>query len=119
MAFDSSASCLAESNWEQFASEFNQRPFTFQHNLSGHPLFQLSRLVQLARSKSSPDEIYLDQDVRDVNQRWNETPPSNLSVEQIIDRIEHERAWVILRRADTDPDYKLLLERCMMEIEER
>ena len=36
-----------------FRENFNRRHFVFQHHLSDHPLFQLPRLIELARSTAA------------------------------------------------------------------
>ena len=37
-----------------FATDFDRRPFKIRHELCDHPLFQLPRLIQLARSLDTP-----------------------------------------------------------------
>ena len=102
---------------DEFAAKFNRRQFTFQHHLSDHALFQLPRLIELARTTAATraDDLYYDAGVQDIGQRWG-TAPSVFPVDETIDRIEHAGAWIVLKRADTDPDYAALLNRCMADI---
>jgi hypothetical protein len=100
-----------------FREKFNRRHFVFQHHLSHHPLFQLPRLIELARSTAATraDDLYYDAGVQDVGQRWG-TAPAPFPVDETIDRIENAGAWIVLKRADVDPSYAALLERCMSDI---
>jgi hypothetical protein len=100
-----------------FREKFNRRHFVFQHNLSDHPLFQLPRLIELARSTAATraDDLYYDAGVQDIGQRWG-TAPASFPVDATINRIEHAGAWIALKRADADPSYAALLDHCMSDI---
>lgn len=101
----------------QFRTEFNQRSFEFAHHLSGHPLFELPRLIELSKRLDSTRSVYHDAgDVR-VDQRWDQAPKGQYSVDETIRRIEEEGAWIILRRAEQDPEYAAVLEECMAEVQ--
>lgn len=100
-----------------FREKFNRRHFVFRHHLSDHPLFQLPRLIELARSTAATraDDLYYDAGVQDVQQRWGTARPP-FPVDETIDRIENAGAWIALKRADSDPAYAALLDRCMSDI---
>ena len=100
-----------------FREKFNRRHFVFSHHLSGHPLFQLPRLIELARNTAATraDDLYYDAGVQDIRQRWG-TAPARFPVDETIDRIENAGAWIVLKRADTDPSYAAILHRCMSDI---
>jgi hypothetical protein len=100
-----------------FREKFNRRHFVFRHHLSDHPLFQLPRLIELARSTAATraDDLYYDAGIQDIGQRWG-TAPAPFPVDETIDRIENAGAWIVLKRADTDPSYAALLDRCMSDI---
>ena len=112
-----SSSCI-EPN-EDFRPKFNRVPFPFSHHLENHPLFELPRLLQLARStrEKRPGDLYYDAGDIQIGQRWDQTGPKPFPVEEALDRIEHAGAWIILSRAERDPEYGELLNRCMGEIE--
>ncbi len=97
-----------------FRENFNRASFPFAHHLAGHPLFELPRLLEL--SKGLPDsDIYYDAgDIR-VGQRWDQTPRTQLSVDQLIDRIENAGAWILLKRANRDPRYAAILDQGLAE----
>src|SRR6478672_5946750 len=78
---------------QEFRARFNQAPFVLTHHLADHALFRLPRLIELARELSARernrgDEVYFDAGSVRVNQRWNEVPPPDFSVEEAIQRIE-------------------------------
>jgi hypothetical protein len=105
-------------NAEEFGEKFNQRHFTFTHELGEHPEFSLQRLVELAKTtaQTRPDDLYYDVGAKDVGQRWDATPTGALPIDETIRRIETEGAWIILFRAEQDPAYTKLLERVMSDI---
>src|SRR5438105_13466669 len=45
---------------EVFREHFNSRHFVLHHQLTGHPLFELPRLIELARDTAAkrPDDLY-------------------------------------------------------------
>jgi hypothetical protein len=108
---------MLELDRDVFREKFNRRHFVFKHHLSDHPLFQLPRLIELARSiaETRADDLYYDAGVQDIGQRWG-TAPAAFPVDETIKRIEHAGAWIVLKRADADPSYAALLNRCMSDI---
>lgn len=102
---------------ETFREHFNSRHFVLHHELTGHPLFDLPRLIELARDTAAnrPDDLYYDAGVTDLNERWG-TSPARFPVDETIRRIEDAGAFIILKRAEHDPAYAKLLERCMSDI---
>lgn len=103
----------------QFREKLNRKYFTFEHHLSDHPLFELPRLVELAAAtaRNRPQDLYFDagSDVS-IGQRWNQTGRSPFPVDETIRRIEHAGAWIILKKAENDPDYAKLLKSCMSDL---
>jgi hypothetical protein len=98
-----------------FRENFNRAPFSFSHHLAGHPLFELPRLLELAKALP-PRDIYYDAgDIR-VDQRWDQTPRPPESVDELVDRIENAGAWIVLRRIDQDPRYAALLRQGLAEV---
>ena len=100
-----------------FHEKFNRRQFVFRHHLSDHPLFKLPRLIELARSTAvtRADDLYYDAGVQDIGQRWG-TAPASFPVDETIDRIQNAGAWIVLKRAENDPSYSAVLDRCMSDI---
>ena len=103
---------------ELFRRDFDRASFVFTHRLADHPLFTMDRLLALAKEMAEdPSDVYFDAgDVR-VDQRWDQVAPCNLSLDELLRRIENAGAWIILRRAEKDPEYAALLDECIAEIE--
>lgn len=102
---------------QMFKDCFNRQHFPVEHNLSGHPLFELPRLIELARdtARDRPADLYYDAGVNDLGERWG-TSPCVLPVDEAIRRIETAGAWIILKCADRDPAYGKLLDACMADL---
>jgi hypothetical protein len=99
-----------------FQARFNRATFQFAHHLAGHPLFELPRLLELA--KNLPDEdVYYDAGNIRVDQRWDQTPRTELSVDQLIDRIENAGAWILLKRSNRFPEYGAILDQGLAEVQ--
>ncbi len=105
-------------NAERFAREFDKASFRFSHRLADHALFDPDRLLRLARHMASdPNDVYYDAGDIDIDQRWDRTAKCTLPIDELLRRIETAGAWVVLRRAEKDPEYGALLNACMSEIE--
>jgi hypothetical protein len=100
-----------------FRERFNRAEFAFTHRLANHPLFELPRLIELARSMPSGDIYYDAGDVR-IDQRWDQTPPCSMPIDELLRRIESNGAWILIRRARNDPEYAALLDRGLAEFNE-
>ena len=72
----------------EFHEKFNRACFQFTHNLAGHPLFELPALLELSKTLPESDIYYDSGDIK-VGQRWDQVPRTQLSVDQLIDRIEN------------------------------
>lgn len=105
---------------ETFRAKFDKASFEFRHRLASHPIFTLERLLELAREtqKMRSEDLYYDVGVSDLNQRWDATPKPELSVEEAMVRLQQCGAWIILKRADKDPEYRVVLDECMAELQD-
>jgi hypothetical protein len=102
---------------DDFQQNFNRLPFLFNHNLANHPLFTLPRLLELAKEtqRTHKEDLYYDagQDVA-IGTRWDAMgPPPPL--EDALERIENNGAWISLHQAQRDPEYAVLFDQCMSE----
>src|SRR5262249_45869621 len=107
---------LLEIDASIFKGSFNRRPFIIRHRLAVHPLFNLTRLVELARSLPAEDVEYNAGNIP-INQDPDLTPRTGLSIEETIYRIEQCRSWMALKRVERDPEYRDLLDQCLDEIQ--
>ena len=108
---------LLEGDVHAFREQFNRTPFLLSHTLASNPLFQLNRLLELTKTtlRDRPtDVVYNAGDVK-VEHRFRDAPPKVFSVEEALQRIETAGAWIVLKRADQDPEYRAILEQCLSE----
>jgi hypothetical protein len=98
-----------------FTAHFSRRPFLIGHRLSEHPLFELDRLVQLARTLPE-SHIEYNAGNLPVNQDQALTPRNGLSAEETVRRIRDCKSWMVLKWVETDPEYRGLLEACLDEV---
>jgi hypothetical protein len=64
------------------------------------------------------DELHYDAGNVRVDQRWDQVPTCKLTAVELMDQIENAGAWIIIRRAQRDPAYREILDRCLSEVEE-
>lgn len=105
---------------DEFCAKFDKASFAFHHRLADHPAFSLQRLIDLAQETqlARPADLYYDAGRVDVNQRWDETARPEFSAVDAIRRIEHCGAWIVLKRADKNPEYAAVLRQCMAELQD-
>lgn len=102
-------------NREVVLSNFPNRHFRLTHNLESHPLFELDRLLRLARHLP-PSCIECYSGTAAISQDPSRTPTTGLSVERTLQTIEVANGWVALKYVEIDPDYRELLVACVNEI---
>lgn len=106
---------LFEFDADLFRTHFDRRPFKINHQLPGHPLFALERLVELAQTLPESRVEYNAGNVA-VNQDPKRTPRTGLSIVETIRRIEEHQSWMVLKNVERDPEYAALLDACLDEI---
>lgn len=95
---------------------FDKEPFSVRHDLAEHPLLQLPRLIELAKSLPEHSVEYNAGDVN-VNQDAALTPRTGLSVADTLHRIESCRSWMVLKDVEQDPEYRALLDQCLDQVQ--
>jgi hypothetical protein len=105
---------------ETARTNFNRRSFEVFHQLAGHPLLQLPKLLELAErtAKLRPDDLYFDMGKVEPGQRWDEIPPTGFTASDAMRQLESCGAWFIFKHTQRDPDYKELFERGLREIKD-
>jgi hypothetical protein len=100
----------------QFADKFNKRHFLVEHHLQGHPLFEIPRLLELAKEVADkwPDDLYYDSGVTNVGARWEMN--TAFPVDEAIHNIESCGAWVDLKSAERNPEYGEVLDSCISDL---
>lgn len=85
--------------------------FAAHHPLAGHPLFSLEALTKVAIEASQrKDDVYVDAGDLALSDKWGTTPKPNMTIPEIIDRIETAGAWLVLKHVEVNPAYKALLD---------
>src|SRR5256886_5968442 len=102
---------------ETFRTHFNRKPFLSRHNLCDHPLFRLAKLAELARTLPPSIVEYNAGKIPASLPDQDKTPYTGLSAEETVRRIEECCSWMVLKRAEADPECLAVLNRCLDEIE--
>lgn len=98
-----------------FRDRFDRGPFLIGHNLCGHPLFEIERLLQLSRVLPE-EKVEYHAGTVPLGLDPAKTPRTGLSAAETIRRIEDCKSWMVLRNAELDAEYRDLLERCLAEV---
>jgi hypothetical protein len=94
---------------------FDREPFTIRHRLCNHPLLQLPRLIELARSLPEESVEYNAGGVA-INQDPKKTPRTGLSAEETLRQIESCQSWMAIKYIEQDPEYRRLLDECLDQV---
>ena len=106
----------------EIAENYNRRPFAFRHGLAGNPLFERPRLIALAETileASGPKTLRWQNSDAPVSQKWG-TPLKNdrEKVLEAIENLDRSGSWVLLYSVQRDPEYRVLLDGILAELEE-
>jgi hypothetical protein len=111
-----------------FTAHFDRHPFKISHDLVRHPLLQLPRLVELARSLDRPilyfrgDHAINQVDTAVGSGEFKRTfldrklSRPALSATETISQIESCGAWMQIRDIGSDPEYASLLGKIIDEL---
>ena len=104
----------------EFAERFNRLPFAVSHNLGNHPLFDLPRLVELAKTlwALAGSKVIFQEGNASFENRWDEIQNKALSFINGIRNIKESGSWILLKSVQEDPDYKECIDRCLAELSE-
>ncbi len=98
-----------------FDTDFPLKPFAIRHRLAGHPLFELARIVDLVRTLPR-DHLEFNSGRVEIGQDPDKMPLFEMEPEEIIRRIETASAWMVLKRVETDPSYRQVLEDALLAV---
>jgi hypothetical protein len=93
---------------DTFLLRYPYLPFAIEHNLAGHPLFEIERLLELRKEIPQKKIDYFTGKVG-VNDDKYKTPPTGLSAEETIAQIQNCESWLVLKNVDVVPEYRELL----------
>ncbi len=100
-----------------FRRDFNRRPFIIGHSLVDHPLLTLPSLIELSKRLPESNVRYNRADVA-VSQAVYSAPKTGLSIQETIRQIEECGSWMVLRFVEQDPEYSVLVDQCLDEIQQ-
>jgi hypothetical protein len=86
-----------------FPLHYNRSTFMFQHGLSGHPLLQLSSLIDLGDRLEKYNGCYWSNGSVDVTDRWDKGADRRQSLRDTLENIEVNNSLVILKYVIHDP----------------
>lgn len=104
----------------EFAREFNRLPFGVSHNLGEHPLFEIPRLIELAKTlwALAGSKVLFQDGGAAFENRWDEIPKKALSFIIGIRDIQQSGSWVLLKSIQEDPEYQACIDQCVSELSE-
>lgn len=104
----------------EFAREFNRLPFGVSHNLGEHPLFEIPRLIELAKTlwALAGSKVLFQDGGAAFENRWDEIPKKALSFINGIRDIQQSGSWVLLKSIQEDPEYQACIDQCVSELSE-
>src|ERR1700709_2962437 len=95
--------------------DFPLKPFAIRHKLAGHPLLSLPRIAQLA-AELQRDLIEYNSGKVAISQDPDAIPSVDLDPVEVVRRIETAGAWMVLKRVETSPAYRKLLEDALLSV---
>ncbi len=101
-----------------FNHNYPTRSFAYNHDLAQHPLFNLSRLIELAKSMDR-DRIEYNSGDLEPGHAYEDTPKIDLSVEETIRQIKDCHAWMVIKNVEQDPEYKQFIKTCLDQVSKR
>ena len=101
---------------DDFLRHLNARACPVRHRLTEHPLFEMPRLLELARWL--PEKyVRINSGAVPVDATPEQIPGTGLSVEESFRRIAETDTRIMLKKIELHPDYRDLLHTCLAEIE--
>jgi hypothetical protein len=99
------------------AAQFRyDQPSLLSHQLAGHPLFTLEKLLVLAkRLPKNQDRFYCATDVKAYSalEGVADRHKGDLSLDDAIGRIAEKKSYVFLQNLETDPEYNEVVQGAM------
>jgi hypothetical protein len=106
-----------------FSDNLNRLPYEFAHNLAGSPLFELSRLVDLAEkvaTRRNPHlvggDVYFNDGLIEPGEKPLRPDMSRTAAVDLIRQIDSKQAWIILKHVEREAGYREVLENCIRDI---
>ena len=85
--------------------------FEVRHPLAHHPLFSMDALAAVAEEAAKrKDDVYVDVGDLSLTDKWGTTPKPDMTIHEIIDRIETAGAWLVMKHVEKNPVYREILD---------
>jgi hypothetical protein len=95
---------------EEARAALHLRPFWTAHALEKHPLFRLEALLRVAQDAARRrGDVYMDAGDIGIGDKWGQVPVPDMPVDEVLRRIEHAGAWIVMKHVEADPAYAGLL----------
>ena len=102
-----------------FRDNFDRKPFSLEHGLANHSLFEVPRLLELAQVLArDPHNVAYDAGEVRVEQKWNQRPKNPYTLREAMENIECTGAWVILKHAESSAEYRDVMEAILSDVED-
>src|SRR5262249_8182441 len=96
-------------------SHLNTRACWMHHKLADHPLFDMKRLLELA--KYLPDKyVRITNGRAPIDATPDQIPGRSLSIEESFERLAETDTRIMLKKIELEPNYRELLHSCIAEI---
>jgi hypothetical protein len=99
-----------------FLPRLNTRACFLRHRLTDHPLFDVPRLLELARWLPEKD-VRINSGAVPIGATPEEIPGTGLSLEESFQRLGDSDTRIMLKKIELHPEYRELLYACLAEIE--
>jgi hypothetical protein len=106
-----------------FTQNLNRLPYEFAHTLAGNPLFELSRLVDLAEkvaTRPTPHlaggDVYFNDGLIEPGEKPVRPDLPRTAAADLIRKIDTAQAWIILKHVEREQGYREVLESCIRDI---
>lgn len=98
-----------------FAGAYPRRPASLRHALANAPLFDLDRLISLARALPESSIEYNAGDAP-LSCDPAQAPKNGLSAIETLQRIDVTQSWIVLKNVEQDPDFRTAMARCLASV---
>ena len=98
-----------------FDTDFPLKPFAIRHRLAGHALFELPRIIDLLRTLPR-DQIEFNSGKVEIGQDPDKMPLFEMEPVEVIRRIQTASAWMVLKRVESEPAYRKVLEDALLAV---
>ena len=96
---------------EACGSALHREVFRMTHALSDHPLLTVDALLGVAHDAGKrKGDVYFDAGDVGIDDKWGRIPVPDRPVEDVLRRIEHANAWIVMKHVESNPLYAEILQ---------